>query len=114
MGKKCKCMHFSVLALGIALGILSGLCMFIFALSAWQFNYGGEALKLYTDMLPGFDASLKGAFVGLGWGFVEGFIMGVILAAIYNLCLCCYRCCCCCCAGTSCAPTRLDDRHTRI
>lgn len=97
-------MRLSPLALGISLGIISGLCMLIFALSTWQWSYGTEMMALYTSIFPGFEASLKGSLIGLAWGFLEGFVIGIIWAWIYNLCIC-HRCCSGCCCKTGEKPT---------
>jgi len=101
MGKKYKCMRLSAVALGISLGLVSGLFMMLFAMAAWRWGYGTSMMTQYTSMLPGFDATLTGSFIGLAWGFLEGFIVGVIWAWIYNLCLCCCRCCCKSCSDTT-------------
>lgn len=97
MGKKCKCMHLSALALGLSLGIVSGICMMLFAWLSWKWGMGADMMRLYGSMLPRYEASMVGGLFGLGWGFIEGLITGLLIGWIYNLCLCCYRCCCCCC-----------------
>ena len=109
MGKKCKCMRLSALAFGVSLGVISGICMLVFALSAWQWNYGTEMMTMYTSVFPGLEASLKGSFIGLAWGFLEGFILGIIWAWIYNLCVGgCRSCCSCSCScKTGTKPTDL-------
>ena len=107
MGNKCKCMRFSPMALGISLGLITGLCMLGFAWSAWTWGHGTTLIDQWASIYPGFAATLQGGFVGLGWGFLEGFIIGVIWAWLYNICLCCCRCCCCCCR-----PSNSTSCHT--
>lgn len=99
MNAKCKCRRLSVPAFGISLGIVSGLCLMLFSWVSWQYAYGKPLLDMYISVYPGVEASLQGGFIALAWGFLEGFILGVIWAWIYNLCLCCSRCCCSCCVG---------------
>lgn len=96
MGMKCKRMKLSAVAFGVSLGIITGLTMLFFALGAWHWEYGTSMMATYTSVFPGYEASLKGCFIGLAWGFLYGFITGVIWAWIYNLCNCGARCCCCC------------------
>jgi len=90
-------MHLSAISFGVSLGIVSGLFMLLFSIAAWQWGFGTDMMHQYSSMLPGLDASVKGSLVGFCWGFLEGLIIGLIWAWIYNICLCCYRCCCCCC-----------------
>lgn len=96
MGGKCKCMRLGVLAFGVSLGIITGLSMMLFGWSAWLWSFGTTLVGQWATVYPGFAASLKGGFVGLAWGFLEGFILGIVWAWVYNICLCCCRCCCCC------------------
>lgn len=94
---KCGCMCLRPLSLGLALGVLSGLSMMVFALLAWGWGYGAGFMLQYASIYPGYVASIAGSFMGLAWGFLEGFVFGVLLAWFYNLCLCCCSCKCCCC-----------------
>jgi hypothetical protein len=96
MGGKCKCMRLSALAFGVSLGVITGLSMMFFAWSGWLWGYGASMVDQWASVYPGFGATFKGGFLGLAWGFLEGFILGVVWAWVYNLCLCCCRCCTCC------------------
>jgi hypothetical protein len=98
MGNKCGCMRLRVLPLGIAFGLLSGLCMLVFAWAAWRFGYGTGFMLQYASIYPGYTSTLVGGIAGFAWGFFEGFICGALLAWFYNLCLCCGSCASCCCA----------------
>jgi hypothetical protein len=102
MGNKCKCGRLSVLAFGISLGLVSGIVMMLFAFGSWMYGFGTSIIDQWASIYPGFEASLKGGFIGLAWGFLEGFIIGIIWALIYNLCLCCCHCCCCKSSADSC------------
>jgi hypothetical protein len=95
MGGK-SCMRLSAVAFGVSLGILSGVFMMLFAWSAWTWGYGTAMMEQWGSIYPGYTASLVGGFVGLAWGFLEGFFCGLIWGWLYNLCLCCCHCCCCC------------------
>ena len=106
MGGKCKCMRLSACAFGISLGIITGISMMFFAWSSWMWGYGTSMIDQWGSVFPGVAASLKGGFVGLAWGFLEGYILGIVWAWIYNMCLCCCRNCPCCNASGSECKTR--------
>lgn len=95
MGGK-TCTRLSAVAFGISLGILSALIMAILAWVSMHGAYGADVIKQWGSVYPGYEASIKGGFIGLAWGFLEGFIFGLIWAWLYNLCLCCCGCCPCC------------------
>lgn len=70
--------------LGLAAGILWGVIIFIIT---WIAMYTGWAmfwLSQWMDLYPGFDISKKGTFIGLGYGFANGFIFFFILSWLYN------------------------------
>lgn len=98
----------SAVALGVSIGVVCALTMMIFAWSAWLGGYATQMIEQWATVFPGIEASLKGGFIAGAWGFVEGFIFGVVTGWIYNLCLCCCsRKCCCgkCCSGSSSSDT---------
>jgi hypothetical protein len=70
-------------ALGLALGILWGLGVFI--ATVWvTWAEGGEHLYLLSSFYIGYRVSYLGAFIGLIYGFIDGFIGGWLLAWLYN------------------------------
>jgi hypothetical protein len=71
-------------ALGLSLGIVFGLAIFIATIWA---TMGGHGLTLsgLGAYYPGFTVSYLGAVVGLFWGFVSGFVGGVLIAWFYDL-----------------------------
>jgi hypothetical protein len=71
-------------ALGLTLGIIWGLVLFVATL--WAVIEGrGRTLDLLSGYYPGFTVSYGGAVIGMIWGFVSGFIGGVLIAWLYNL-----------------------------
>jgi hypothetical protein len=92
----------SAVALGVALGLVKGGWMLAVTLSAMYGSYGTELVTHWAAMYPGVDASVKGALILGAWGFVAGFFMGLIIAWIYNVCLCCCNRSHCACCKTSC------------
>ena len=70
---------------GLAGGILWGVSMFVMTwLSLW-FGYGNMWMELMASVYPGYTVSVVGSFVGLVYGFFDGFIGLFIFAWLYNL-----------------------------
>jgi hypothetical protein len=78
-------MRLKPLALGLAGGILWGAS--VFAATLWILIIGssGVTLALLGKFYVGFSVSIVGAFIGLLWGFADGFIAGLILGWLYNI-----------------------------
>jgi hypothetical protein len=72
------------LALGVAIGVLWAVYMFILAIMA-MFGWGNAMVDIVASLYIGYGASIVGAVVGAVWGFVDGFILGFAVAWIYNL-----------------------------
>lgn len=68
---------------GLALGVLWGLVLFILTLITINTTYTVEVLDLFY-FYPGYDFSLQGAFIGLLWGFADGFVLGYLVIRLYN------------------------------
>ena len=76
-------MQLNRVALGLALGIISGITIFLATVwTAWR--GGGDHLSLLNQLYIGYQVTYVGAFVGLVYGFVDGFIGGWLLAWLYN------------------------------
>jgi len=73
-------------ALGIAVGLVTGL--FVFGLTAFHIALQptGEGLNvaLLAQYFYGYEVSWKGSAIGFGWGFVTGFVMGWFVAFVRN------------------------------
>ena len=75
------------LALGIALGTVLGLGIFL-ATNLLLFKGGekvGPNLALLAQFFPGYSVTYGGSFVGLLYGFVSGFALGWLIAVIRNI-----------------------------
>lgn len=72
--------------LGITLGIVVGLTLFLATL--WLVIKGGEQvgphLELLNQFFPGYTVSVRGSFVGFVYGFGCGFVSGWFIATVYN------------------------------
>ena len=72
------------LPFALALGILSGVAMFIMHMLAMYAGYGMAWFELMADMIPYYNLTLGGAFYVLIGAFLDGFIGGALLAGLYN------------------------------
>jgi hypothetical protein len=75
-------------AFGLALGLASGLSIFLATLVYLARNPGhGANLWLLAQYFRGYRVSVGGAVIGFGWGMFVGFIAGWFLAFVRNLSL---------------------------
>jgi len=77
-------MKLNVRALGLAGGIVWGLAIFLLTYWFLILGYEGKTLARLSNVYLGYSVTWYGAFVGLVWGFVNGFIGGALLAWLYN------------------------------
>lgn len=78
-------MKLKPLALGVAIGILWGGCIFLTTLLSHYTGYARLFLEaLPQSIYPGYKITLAGSFAGLIYGFLDGFVGGVIVGWIYN------------------------------
>jgi len=72
--------------LGLALGLLFGLGIFI--ATNWLVIKGGEPvgshLRLLSQYFIGYRVSFLGSFIGFAYGFAVGTISGALIGWIYN------------------------------
>ncbi len=71
-------------ALGLALGIVWGLSLFIIGLFA-SAGYWTDFVNSLGKYYYGYDASILGSMIGGLWGFIDFFIGGMVIAWLYNL-----------------------------
>ncbi len=84
-------MKLSVKGMAIAMGIMWALSVLITGLAAMH-GVGGMFVEVMASIYKGYDASVKGALIGAGWAFADGFIGGAVLAFLYNKCAgCCHK-----------------------
>lgn len=74
-------------ALGIALGILGGVGIFL-ATNFLVYKGGdviGPNLSLLAQFFPGFEVSVGGSFIGFFYGMISGFVLGWLIAFLRNI-----------------------------
>jgi len=78
--------RFNATVQGLVCGILLGGA--IFFATNWLILRGGETvgphLALLGQFFLGYQVSFFGSLIGLGYGFVTGFIAGYLVATLYN------------------------------
>jgi len=78
-------MKLNVGAFAITCALVWGLG--VFALGWWVILFGGhagEVVPLLGLMYRGFTFSPVGTFIGLIWALPDGFILGALVAGLYN------------------------------
>jgi hypothetical protein len=73
-------------AWGIAIGLILGVALFV--ATAFLLIKGGQTvgphLTLLGAYLPGYHVTWGGAFIGFGYLFVIGYLIGRLIGGIYN------------------------------
>ena len=73
-----------VLSLGVALGITNALVVFLLGLTTALAGWGILVVQVLSTLYIGYEPTLLGAITGAVWAFVDAFILGVLVAWIYN------------------------------
>jgi hypothetical protein len=71
--------------LGLAAGIIWGFTLFLVTWLSMYTGWGMFWLSQWMDIYTGFDISIKGAFIGLAYGFADAFVCIFLIAWLYNL-----------------------------
>ncbi|MDE2001266.1 MAG: bacteriophage holin [Patescibacteria group bacterium] len=72
-------------ALGVAIGSLWALYVFLLVPAAlWFGGWGAGLVAPLASLYLGYGLSLGGAVIGALWAFGDGFLAGVVIAWIYN------------------------------
>ncbi|GBE01501.1 hypothetical protein BMS3Bbin06_01209 [bacterium BMS3Bbin06] len=78
-------MRLKPFALGIAVGVLWGGALFITTWLSYFTGYGTLFLKTLAESIyPGYSITPAGSFLGLCYGFIDGFVSASIIGWIYN------------------------------
>ncbi|RJQ39400.1 MAG: hypothetical protein C4550_05335 [Nitrospiraceae bacterium] len=71
--------------LGIALGAVWGGSLFITTWLSYYTGYGRLFLEVLAQSIyPGYTITPQGSFLGLLYGFADGFISAALIGYIYN------------------------------
>ena len=72
-------------AMGVAFGVLAGMVVFLATVVMILHGGSGYPLTLLREYFFGYSVTWSGAFVGLLWGCVVGFVFGWFFAFCRNL-----------------------------
>ena len=78
----------AVCSFGCAVGVTWAIGVLILGLAAWLTGWGYMMVSILGSVYIGYAATFWGTVIGTIWALVDGFIGGVIVAAIYNGCVC--------------------------
>ncbi len=78
-------MRLKPVALGVALGTVWGVSIFLTTWISYYTGYAELFLKTLAESIyPGYSISPSGSFIGLVYGFIDGFVSATIIGIIYN------------------------------
>ena len=77
-------MKLNLKAFALTSGILCGAAVFSVTIWLIAFGYEGSIMRQLDHFYFGYSVSVVGAFIGLGYGFVDGAICGALFAWVYN------------------------------
>ena len=85
LGLSCSIVASTVLFLMTVAMTIKGPVPCMACLSKNALVHKGPHLELLSNFLPGYSVSWGGAFIGLGWGLVVGYMIGHFFAGFLNL-----------------------------
>lgn len=73
-----------VISFGLAVGLTSGIMVFLLGVVASLFGWGVEMAVALSSLFIGFGPSFVGSIAGAVWASVDGFVFGLLIAWFYN------------------------------
>ncbi|MEX1012697.1 MAG: bacteriophage holin [Waddliaceae bacterium] len=70
--------------LGLSFGIVWGVSVWFVTILSMFTGYGDSFIHMMQSVYPGYSVDLLGSFIGLIYGFVDGFVGLFIFGLIYN------------------------------
>lgn len=84
-GDNCCCLSAS--RFGFALALIGGLATLLLGWAGWWWGWGVLYTRVLSSAYIGLAPTFLGGIYGFIWAFVELFILGALIAWVYNLCL---------------------------
>jgi len=85
LGFKKKKRSILPLRLGVAIGSVCALYVFILGVASFTSGWGAPLVEMLSSLYIGYDATPMGTVIGALWAFGDGFIFGYLVACIYNM-----------------------------
>lgn len=73
-----------VISFGLAIGATWALAVFFLGIAAWLFGWGIGVAGALASLYIGYGPSFVGAIAGAVWAFVNGLVLGALVAWFYN------------------------------
>lgn len=73
-----------VISFGLAVGVTAAISTFVLGIMASAFGWGVNLAVALSSIFLGFGPTFVGAIAGAVWAFVDGFIVGLLIAWFYN------------------------------
>lgn len=83
--KACTPAKISACALAFAFAVTCALAFGVIGMVAWHFKIGGAWASVVSSIYVGFALTPKGIAIGMLWGFLEGYILGLLIGCFYNI-----------------------------
>jgi len=77
-------MKLNVMALALACGLIWGLGILFMTWFVIALDGSTGEITVLSRVYRGYNISLGGSIIGMGWGLVDGFLGGLVLAGLYN------------------------------
>lgn len=77
-------MSLGVVSFGLAVGVTSGIFVFVLGVVAAFFGWGVQLAAALSSLFIGYGPTFVGAIAGAVWAFVDGLVAGVLIAWFYN------------------------------
>ena len=73
-----------VISFGLALGVTAAIATFVLGVMATFFDWGIPLAMVLASIFLGYGPTFVGSIAGAVWAFVDGFIVGMLIAWFYN------------------------------
>ena len=75
----------AVISFGLAFGVTCGIFAIFLGIMSTLFEWGIPLTIILSSLFIGFGPSFVGVVAGAVWAFVFGFIVGMLIAWLYNI-----------------------------
>ena len=73
-----------VISFGLAVGVTFAIFVFLLGIVAAVLGWGVLVAQALSSLFVGYSPTFVGSFAGAVWGFFSGFVVGAMIAWLYN------------------------------